>query len=223
MGAMASQITSLTIVYSTVYSGVDKRKHQSSASMAFVRGIHRWPVDSPHKGLVTRKMFPFDDVIMLKTESLWWQRWQIWYHVGMTTTAGDARWQTWRHDDFRFSVYTLFIPLIIYKVLLCIVLFYVCYIMIPRGFMQFMHPSITTLKVASIASGQSADCPSASEAALKDISKHPWYGANMGPVWGRQDPGGPHIGPMKFDIWDTIHQTPAIVDISHSHSWILLL
>ena len=61
---MASQITSLTIVYSTVYSGTDQRKHQSSASLAFVRGIHRWPVNSPHNGQVTRKMLPFYDVIM---------------------------------------------------------------------------------------------------------------------------------------------------------------
>ena len=64
MGTMASQITALTIVYSTVYSGADQRKHQSSASLVFVRGIHRWPVNSPHKGPVTRKIFPFDDVIM---------------------------------------------------------------------------------------------------------------------------------------------------------------
>ena len=64
MSAMASQITSLTTVYSTVYSGTDERKHQSSASLAFVRGIHRWPVNFSHKGPVTRKMFPFDDVIM---------------------------------------------------------------------------------------------------------------------------------------------------------------
>ena len=64
MSLMASQITSLTIVYSTSYSGVDQRKHQSSASLAFVRGIHRGPVNSPHKRSVTRKMFPFDDVIM---------------------------------------------------------------------------------------------------------------------------------------------------------------
>ena len=64
MGAMASQITSLTIVYSTVHSGTDQRKHQSSASLAFVCGIHRRPVNSPHKWSVTRKMFPFDDVIM---------------------------------------------------------------------------------------------------------------------------------------------------------------
>ena len=64
MDSIASQITSLTIVYSAVYSAADQRKHQSSASLAFVRGIHRGPVNSPHKGPVTRKMFPFDDVIM---------------------------------------------------------------------------------------------------------------------------------------------------------------
>ena len=70
MTVMASQITSPTIVYSTVYSGTDQRKHQSSASLAFVRGIHRWPVNSPHKRPVTRKMFPFDDVIMHATQPL---------------------------------------------------------------------------------------------------------------------------------------------------------
>ena len=69
MGSIASQITSLTIVYSVVYSGADQRKHHSSASLAFVRGIHRGPVNSPHKGPVTRKMFPFDDVIMLNRYS----------------------------------------------------------------------------------------------------------------------------------------------------------
>ena len=64
MGSIESQITSPTIVYLGVYSGADQRKHQSSASLAFVRGIHRGPVNSTHKGPVTRKMFPFDDVIM---------------------------------------------------------------------------------------------------------------------------------------------------------------
>ena len=64
MGAIASQITSLTIVYSTVYSDADQRKHQSSASLAFVRGIHREPVNSPHKWSVTRELSLFDDVIM---------------------------------------------------------------------------------------------------------------------------------------------------------------
>ena len=60
MGTMTSQITSLTIVYSTVYSGADQRKHQISTLLAFVREIHRWPVNSPHKWPVTRKMFSFD-------------------------------------------------------------------------------------------------------------------------------------------------------------------
>ena len=63
MGAIASQITSFTTVDSTV-SDADQRKHQSTASLAFVRGIHRGSVNSPHKWPVTRKMFPFDDVIM---------------------------------------------------------------------------------------------------------------------------------------------------------------
>ena len=64
MGAITSQITSLTSVYSTAYSDADQRKHQSSASLAFVHGIHRGSVNSPHKWPVTQKMFPFDDVIM---------------------------------------------------------------------------------------------------------------------------------------------------------------
>ena len=65
MGAIASQITRLTIVYSTVYSDADQRKHKSSASLAFVRGIHR----GPHKWPITRKMFSFDDVIMGRLRS----------------------------------------------------------------------------------------------------------------------------------------------------------
>ena len=64
MSTMAYQITGVSIVYSIVGSGVDQRKHQSYASLAFERGIHRWPVNSPHKKPVTRKMFSFDDVIM---------------------------------------------------------------------------------------------------------------------------------------------------------------
>ena len=67
MSKIASQITSLTIIYSTVYSDPDQTKHQSPASLAFVREIHRGPVNSPHKWPITRKMFPFDDVIMVST------------------------------------------------------------------------------------------------------------------------------------------------------------
>ena len=65
MGVMASQITSLSIVCSTVCSGRGQRKHKSSASLTFVRGIHWWPVNSPHKGPVTRKMLTFDNVVMI--------------------------------------------------------------------------------------------------------------------------------------------------------------
>ena len=66
MSGKTSQIIGVSIVWPIVCSGADQRKHQSSASLAFVREIHRWPVDSPHKGPVTRNMFPLDDVIM------WW-------------------------------------------------------------------------------------------------------------------------------------------------------
>ena len=69
MGTIASQITSFTIVYSTVYTDADQRKHQRSASLTFVRVIHRGPVNSPQKWPITRKMFPFDDVIILWTGS----------------------------------------------------------------------------------------------------------------------------------------------------------
>ena len=83
MGTMASQLTSLTIVYSTVYSGADQRKHQSSVSLAFVRGIHRWPVSSPHKWPATRKSFPLDDVIMKSQDS-------------ETTWDGEIQWKPFR-------------------------------------------------------------------------------------------------------------------------------
>ena len=121
MSRIASLITSLTIVYSTVYSGADQRKHQSPASLAFVRGIHRGPVNSPHKWPVTRKLFPFDDVIMHVAEmymshlsiisescheanfvatcdtacyhndNLLCRRWQLSWHQG-------TRYVAWRHQ-----------------------------------------------------------------------------------------------------------------------------
>ena len=94
--AMASQITSLMIVYSTTYSGADQRKHQSSASLAFVREIHRWPVNYSHKRPVTRKMFPFDDVIMNKCMFLFpdinstWPRSK--YRLHSTTSSPGEGW-----------------------------------------------------------------------------------------------------------------------------------
>ena len=82
MSAMASQITPVSNVCSTVCSRADQRKHQSSVSLAFVMGIHRWPVDSTHKGPVTRKTFPFDDVIMV---------WEA-YTICCSTHASVRRW-----------------------------------------------------------------------------------------------------------------------------------
>ena len=66
MSAIASQITGVSIVCKTVFfSGADQRKYQWSASLAFLMGIHRWPVNSPHKGPCSNvAMFPFDVVIM---------------------------------------------------------------------------------------------------------------------------------------------------------------
>ena len=65
MSAVSSQITGVSIVCPTVCLGADQRKYQSSASLVFVRGFHRWQMDSLHKGTITRKVFPFDEVIMI--------------------------------------------------------------------------------------------------------------------------------------------------------------
>ena len=109
MGAIASQITSLTIVYSIVYSDADQRKYQSSASLAFVRGIHRWPVNSPHKWPVTRKMFPFDDVIMWRA-GIWRFGLRVTYHqmrcgrcqeIKPSSIHHATSW--WRHQTELFS------------------------------------------------------------------------------------------------------------------------
>ena len=63
MNAMAYQTTGVSMVCLTVCSGTDQRKLRRSASLAFVRGMHQWPVNSPHKLPITRKMFPFYNVI----------------------------------------------------------------------------------------------------------------------------------------------------------------
>ena len=131
MDSIASQITSLTIVYSAVYSGADQRKHQSSVSLAFVRGIHRGPVNSPHKWPVTRNMFPFDDVIMFK----WVQR--LDYSSPSTGCPGAM-------------------------------------------------PHWLALGIIAL------------DNVFPDSKV---YGANMGPTWGRQDTGGPLVGPMNIAIW----------------------
>ena len=133
MSAMASQITNLTIVYLTIYSGADQRKHQSSASLAFVRGIHRWTVNSPHKWPVTRK-----------NVSIWWR------HYG---TIAICCW-----------------------VVRCI---------ITRS-----HEAPPKQTIKKRLSPRQQCCRDASQIARF-----------MGPVCGRQDPGGPRVGPMNLATW----------------------
>ena len=79
MDAIAYQITSLN-----VYSGADQRKHESFASLALVREIHRGPVTSPHKGSITREMVWFDDVIMTIKQMTQYQAMQTKYHGRMS-------------------------------------------------------------------------------------------------------------------------------------------
>ena len=128
MGTIASKITSLKIVYSTVYSGAEQRKPQSSASLAFVRGIHLWPVNSPHKWPVTRKMLPFDDVIMFYHYSnaitslygvLFWFtlcclqiKWRVmgtfntnWSLNKIVALLADDNFRLSRQDIFLFTIY----------------------------------------------------------------------------------------------------------------------
>ena len=90
MGPVASQITSLIIVYSTVYSGADQRKHQSSASLSFVRGIPRWPVNSPHKWPVTRKKV-----------SIWWRHHEMLQQS--IPKIGRINWQNNTHCTISYS------------------------------------------------------------------------------------------------------------------------
>ena len=146
MNAMASQIASLTIVYSTVYSGVDQRKHQISASLTLVRGIHRSPRNSPHKGPVTRKMLPFDDVIMVQ----------------------------WNLVNLVMVVLTGLVILVL-----------------SIGFSLLDLLTLLVFLVFLVLGG----------ACIPDSKVH---GANMGPIWGLKNPGGPHVGPMNFAIWDMI-------------------
>ena len=101
MGAIAFQITSFTSVYWIVYSDTDQRKHQSSASLAFVWGIHREPVNSPHKWPVARTMFPFDDVIMnMRNVTLVISSLSFWDHAEkergfmVRATCGEFWWMT---------------------------------------------------------------------------------------------------------------------------------
>ena len=94
MSILASQITCDSTVCLCVCLDEHKRKHQSPCYWPFVRGIHHTPVNSPHKGPVTRKSFPFDDVIMIEHRS---ENWLIIPFVGAwrllgTMASGNNYW-----------------------------------------------------------------------------------------------------------------------------------
>ena len=95
---MGSQITSLTIVYSAVHSCGD----QSSESLAFVQGIHRWPMNSPHKWPVTRKMFQFGDAIM-------------WYHLAADGLVTLGTWIITGHAIAILNCFTRYKCIVIQK------------------------------------------------------------------------------------------------------------
>ena len=64
MNVNTSKSTAIPPFVLPAYTGQHQREHQSSELLALWEGNHQWPVDSPHKGTVTRKMFPFDDVVI---------------------------------------------------------------------------------------------------------------------------------------------------------------
>ena len=109
VSAMASQTTGVSIIYSPVCSGVDQRKQQGFASLAFVRGIHRWPVNSSHKGPVTRTLLPFHDVIMSRPILCWdiWTYLQVFSRymiatssIGYCSNVSIALGNWWVSDNF---------------------------------------------------------------------------------------------------------------------------
>ena len=109
MSPVAPKITNLTIIYSTVYSGADHRKHQSSVSLGLAQRIHRWPVNSLHKGQATWKIFPFDDVIMIQTLSACRCGWHdILYasaHFNSTCSYDDGTELLYQSENSRLLTY----------------------------------------------------------------------------------------------------------------------
>ena len=111
MGMIASQITSLTIVYSTIYSDADQRKHQSSASLAFVWGIHRGQMASNAENI-----------------SIWWRhhgtkpsKWYVpwshhWFSEQVVSVVSLSHW-VWHEMEALWKIKILFIS---YNIICCI-------------------------------------------------------------------------------------------------------
>ena len=169
MSAMGSHNTDVSIVYSTVCSGADQRKHQSSAPLAFVRGIHRWPVNSPNKGPVTRIFF-----------FIWWRHHEMHIKIKFRkcrpfSTARNIiniKWQKGSGTNLKYCK----------DLLICTKWHH----MVPW---LMGGTKVIIVKVILLDSKV--------------------QGANMGPIWGWQDPGGPNVVPMNFAIWElNISESP---------------
>ena len=97
MSARVSQITGVSFVCSTACSGADQRKHQSSLSVAFVRGIHRSPMYSPHKGNA-------------QNISIWWRHHEnVWFISYGKSTLHLRNTITLRQSSFHSFFNELFI------------------------------------------------------------------------------------------------------------------
>ena len=198
MTAMASQITSLTIVYSIVYSGADQRKYQSSASLAFVRGSHRWLVNSPHKGPVTRKMFPFDDVIMLSKHSVISFTELV---SKLSPTEGETHLApislVLRRGTVTFLSFSALVAGIICRL-----------VYPPEDFRAELSPIENITQSVPVLGGRDAAVLCWILRTTPDSKAH---GTNMGPAWGRQDPCGPHVDLVNLAILDRIRFSTFLV------------
>ena len=233
MGTIASQITSLRIVYSTVYSDADQRKCQSSASLAFVWGIHGRPVNSPHKLPVMRKMFPFDDVMMecglamfLFTCSdnciLW---------IVPTGQATRNRYKLWKQDEgvqwpLILDVFTQYLFLKLNVILLQVLdkihaTFFsliqcptktVCEITIIKTLQKLLMTNIYSFDVMHILATASNLGHKLSIITLLDPDNKV-HGANIGPTWVLSAPDRPHVGPMNLAI-RAVGSRPTIMVLS---------
>ena len=100
MAAMVSQITGISTIRSNISWGAHQIKHQSSVLLAFVREIYRWPVYFPLTGPVTRKIFPFDDVIM----------WDYEFHTTLdmaTSNPSDRKYVERTYPGYQINIWTI--------------------------------------------------------------------------------------------------------------------
>ena len=191
MVAMASQITSLTIVYSTVCSDADQRKHESSASLAFVWGIHRGPVNSPHKWPVTRKSFPFHDVVM--------------FNVNQCCGVGIEFLVTSIFSGLLVPVVTLSLELILFgKSLLEVDSYSFVNQNFSFNYMYLIWGPLCQKQVLSVYRARISDDISEDTGHYSPMTytspDSKVHGANMGPTWVLSAPGGPHVCPINLAI-----------------------